>query len=140
MAPKKRVKRKVQAAAQASANTRKKQRVSLDSVESLPTDSEIAPSSIGSLLEGETPATDGGSVAGPSSGLEGASIAGPSYSGEKPGVSGPSARVVGASIASPSSHSAEEAGVSSESVPGATGIEGDSVAESSPNSLSLSSS
>ena len=62
----------------------------------------------------------GESVAGPSSGLEGESIAGP---GEGSSVSGPSVRV---SIAGPSSLSAEEAGVSSEGVPGATGIEGQS--------------
>ena len=43
MAPKSRVKRKAEAASQASANTRKNQRVSLDSVDSLPTHSEIAP-------------------------------------------------------------------------------------------------
>ena len=103
--------------------------MSLDSAESLPTDSEIAPSSIGLRLpsvEGETPATDDGGVAGPSSGLEGAST---SSSGEG---SGPSARVVGESITIPSSHSVEEAGMSSESVPGTTGIEGDS---SSPKEI-----
>ena len=106
MAPKTRVKRKVQAAGQASANTRKKQRVSLDSVETLPTNSEIVPSLIGSrlpIVEGETPATDVGSIAGPSSGLEGASIAGPSYSGEGSTVSGRALARCGS--ASPSSNS-----------------------------------
>ena len=44
MAPEKIVKQKVQTAAQAYANTRKKQRVSLDSVEILHTDSEITTS------------------------------------------------------------------------------------------------
>ena len=126
MAPKSRVKRKAEAASQASANTRKNQRVSLDSVDSLPTHSEIAPSSIGSrspAVEGETAVIAGECVAGPSSGLEGESIAGP---GEGSSVSGPSVRDVGVSIAGPSSLSAEEAGVSSEGVPGATGIEGQS--------------
>ena len=44
-------------------------------------------------------------------------------------------RVVGESIAVPNSHSAVEAGVSSESVPSATGIEGDSVNEPFPKEI-----
>ena len=48
MAPKARVKRKAAAATQASADIRKKQKVSSESVESLPTGSETAPISIAS--------------------------------------------------------------------------------------------
>ena len=62
MAPKTRVKRKATAAAQAFANMRKKQRVSLESEESLPTGSETALSLIASPGVEETPAIDVASV------------------------------------------------------------------------------
>ena len=68
MVPKTTVKRKAAATAQghASADIRKTQRVSSESVESLPTDSETAPSLNASPGVEEMPATDGAIVAGPS--------------------------------------------------------------------------
>ena len=131
MAPKPRVKRKAAAATQASANIRKKQKVSSESVESLPTGSETAPISIPSPGVEETPAIDGASVAGPSSGVEGVNMAGLSSGGEGASVAGTSAGSEGARVAGPSSRGT---GSSLEIVPG-TSVEetsGGSAADSTP--------
>ena len=82
MAPKTRVKSKAVTAGQASVNTRKKQRVSLESTESLPAGRDIVPTLTASSGGDETPALDVASVAGSSSGLEGVTITSSSCGGE----------------------------------------------------------
>ena len=58
MAPKTRVKRKASAAGIASAESKKKQRVSLESVDSTPKGGETVPSLIATPGVEETPTTD----------------------------------------------------------------------------------
>ena len=71
MAPKTRLKRKAMTAARFSATSRKKQRISLESVTSLPASSETMPS-VTVLPGAEEPAVlEGTSVTGPNTGLEG---------------------------------------------------------------------
>ena len=66
-----------------STSSRKKQRISLESVTSLPASKETMPSVI--VLPGaeEPAALEGTSVTGPNIGLEGTVVAGPSSGGEK---------------------------------------------------------
>ena len=124
MAPKTSTKRKASAASQAAANSKKKQRVSLESADSLPTGSETAPCSSASLPSGAD--RDGASVAvpGPSAGIERVSFTSPDSSG------------VGSSVAGPSS-SAAAASVSTEITPGPSaegtgGVQGESAGGSAP--------
>ena len=93
MAPKTSTKRKAAAASQAAANSKKKQRVSLESADSLPTGSETAPCSSASLPSGAD--RDGASVAvpGPSAGIERVSFTSPTSS-----VAGPSSSAAAASV------------------------------------------
>ena len=125
MAPKTRVKLKVEAASQAASTTRKKQRVSLESTDSISTCSETAPSAIATQSTSE-----GGSIAGPSSGLEEVSVADPSSSGDGLHIAGPSSRVVGDNIAGPSAGVSSEEGANLSAMEGV--MEGDLVADSSP--------
>ena len=94
LAPKTRVKKKSLTAADVSAITRKKQRASLESTESLPAGPDIAPTLTASSGGDETPAMDVASIAGSSSGLEGATITSSSFGGEGASVAGPSAGAV----------------------------------------------
>ena len=66
-----------------STSSRKKQRISLESVTSLPASKETMPS-VTVLPGAEEPAAlEGTSVTGPNTGLEGTVVAGPSSGGEK---------------------------------------------------------
>ena len=98
MAPKTSAKRKAAAASQAAATSRKKQRVSLESADSLPTGSETAPCSSASLPSSAD--RDGASVAvpGPSAGIERVGFTSPDSSGEGSSVAGPSSSAVAASV------------------------------------------
>ena len=124
MARKSKIKRKAETAGQASANVRKKRRVSSEEVESISAGNETTPSLVPVLSVAETPATDDVSVAGPSSGVVGVSANGGS-SGQSSGVAsvactgdaGPSG-LEGTSVAGPSGL-AEEAGAGIEEETGA---------------------
>ena len=125
MAPKTRVKKKSMTAADVSAITRKKQRVSLESTESLPAGPDIAPTLTASSGGDETPAMDVASVAGSSSGLEGATSTSSSFGGEGASVAGPNASAgVGIADQLARTRATEEPGPSLASFPGPSGEEG----------------
>ena len=65
-----------------SASSRKKQRISLESVTSLPAGNETVPSATGSPGAEEPVAMEGTSAAGPTTGLESTEVAGSSSGGE----------------------------------------------------------
>ena len=125
MAPKTRVKKKSMTAADVSAITRKKPRVSLESTESLPAGPDIAPTLTASSGGDETPALDVASVAGSSSGLEGATITSSTIGGEGASVADPSAGAgVGIADQLARTRATEEPGPSLASFPGPSGEEG----------------
>ena len=136
VAPKTRVKRKAAAASLAAADIRKKQKVSLESVESLPTGSETTPSSInlpeipaiGVTVAAPSSDVEGVSVVDTSAGSEGVTVAAPSSDVEGVSVVGTSAGSEGVTVAGPSSRVAEGTG---SSVPG-SGVEEGTTADSSP--------
>ena len=122
MAPKTRVKRKTVTAGQALVNTRKKQRVSLDSTESLPAGPDMAPTLTALSVGDEMPALGVVSVVGTSSGLEGVTTSS-SCGGEGASVAGPSAGA-GVGIADQLTRATEEPGPSLVSFPGHSSEEG----------------
>ena len=96
--------RKASTAGLASAKSKKKQRVSLESVESTPTGSETMPSLIAMPDVEETSATDEPSVAGPITGVEGVSVACPGSGDEGESFAGTaSTGIIWASVAGPGS-------------------------------------
>ena len=86
MAPKTRVKQKPMTAALFSTSSRKKWRISLESVTSLPASNETVPRVTVSPGAEEPVALEGTSVTGPNTGLEGTDVAGPSSGGERTSV------------------------------------------------------
>ena len=96
MVPKTRMKRKAEAAGIASAESRKKQRASLDSAESLATQSELSPTASVSLSAHEAPAIVTVSPAGNTSSVGDVELAStPSVSvTDSASVAGPSSRIV----------------------------------------------
>ena len=88
MAPKTRVKRKAMTAALFSTSSRKKRRISLESVTSLPASNETMPHVTVSPGAEEPAALEGTSVTGPNTGLEGTDVAEPSSGSEGTSRSG----------------------------------------------------
>ena len=105
-----------------SASSRTKQRISLESVTSLPTGNETVPSANGSPGAEEPTAMEGTSAAGPATGLESTEVTGPSSGGEGTSVAG--ARSVEMGVGrGPSSRVGEEKGSALEEICGTGGEE-----------------
>ena len=103
-----------------STSSRKKRRINLESVTSLPASNETMPGAEGPGAE-EPAALEGTSVTGPNTGLEGTDVAGPSSGGE--GTSVASAGSVEIGINGLRSRFSEETGSVLEDIPGTGGEE-----------------
>ena len=107
-----------------SASSRKKQRISLESVTSLPAGNETVPSATGSPGAEEPAAMEGTSAAGPTTGLEGTDVAGPSSGGEGTSVASAGAGSVEMGVGrGPSFRVGEETGSALEDIRGTGGEE-----------------
>ena len=107
-----------------SASSRKKQRISLESVTSLPAGNETVPSATGSPGAEEPAAMEGTSAAGPTTGLESTEVAGPSSGGEGTSVASAGAGSVEMGVGrGPSSRVGEETGSALEDIRGTGGEE-----------------
>ena len=107
-----------------SASSRKKQRISLESVTSLPAGNETVPSATGSPGAEEPAAMEGMSAAGPTTGLDSTEVAGPSSGGEGTSVASASAGSVEMGVGrGPSSHVSKETGSGLEDICGTGGEE-----------------
>ena len=107
-----------------SASSRKKQRISLESVTSLPAGNETVPSATGSPGVEEPVAMEGTSAAGPTTGLESTEVAGPSSGGEGTSIASAGTGSVEMGVGcSPSSRIGEETGSVLEDIRGTGGEE-----------------
>ena len=107
-----------------SASSRKKQRISLESVTSLPAGNETVPSATGSSGAEEPVVMEGTSAAGPTTGLESTEVAGPSSGGEGTSVASAGAGSVEMGVGrGPSSRIGEETGSVLEDIHGTGGKE-----------------
>ena len=105
-----------------SASSRKKQRISLEYVTSLPAGNETVPSATGSPGTEEPAAMEGTSATGPTTDLESTDVAGPSSGGERTSVASAGAGSVEMGVSrGPSSRVDEETGSSLEDIRGAGG-------------------
>ena len=98
-----------------SASSRKKQRISLESVTSFPSGNETVPSATGSSGAEEPAVMEGTSDAGPTTGLESSDVAGPSSGGEGTSVAGTGSMEMGVGRG-PSSRVGEETGSALEDI------------------------
>ena len=108
MAPKTRVKWKAMTAALFATSSRKKRRISLESVTSLPASNETMLCVTVSPGAGEPMGLEGTSITGPNTGREGTDVAGPSSRGE--GTSVASTDSIDMGIDGPCSRVSEEMG------------------------------
>ena len=107
-----------------SASSRKKQRISLESVTSLPAGNETVPSATGSPGAEEPAAMERTSAAGPTTGLESTEVAWPISGGEGTSVASAGAGSVEMGVGrGPSSHVGEETGSGLEDIHGTGGEE-----------------
>ena len=107
-----------------SASSRKKQRISLESVTSLPAGNETVPNATGSRGAEEPAAMEGTSAAGPTTGLESTEVDGPSSGGEGTSVTSAGAGSVKMGAGrGPSSRIGEETGSALEDICGTSGEE-----------------
>ena len=107
-----------------SASSRKKQRISLESVTSLPAGNETVLSATGLPGAEEPAAMEGTSAAGPTTGLESTDVAGPSSGGEGTSVASAGAGRLEMGIGrGPSSRVGEETGSALEDIRGTGGEE-----------------
>ena len=104
-----------------STSSRKKRRISLESLTSLPTSNETMQSVMVSPCAEEPAALEGTSVTGPNNGLEGTDVAAPSSGGE--GTSVASAGSIEMGIDGPRSRVSEETGSVLEDIPSTGGEE-----------------
>ena len=123
MAPKARVKRNAMTASLFAATSRKKQRISFESVTSLRAGNETVPSATGSPGVEEPATMVTTRDAGPTTGLEGTDMAGHRSGGEGTSVASAGAASVKMGVGRPSSRVGEETGSALEDIPATGGEE-----------------